>query len=324
MTGPDGRPLLSPEALIVGVDIGGTKTHLRLRNGARESDLVVPTESWRRRDWQADAAKLLAMVRDFTGANPVHALAVGANGCDDQAECLAFEEAFRAAGSGPVRVVNDAELMPAAFGLEGQIGVVAGTGSIAVCRDATGAMLVAGGWGWVIGDEGSAPSLVREAARVVALHLDCGGDPTEPLALRLFAALGIPSPARIGSRLVAQGNAMGVGRHAALVFEAADEGSALALEVISQGGTALAALVARLQSRGAQADAVVAGGSVIASQPRLWRAFSEGVARSAPGLALHLHYGPPVAGAIVLADRLAAHPLRSQRSDSSRSERSFP
>ncbi|AGT09908.1 N-acetylglucosamine kinase [Paracoccus aminophilus] len=310
MTGTDGRAPLAPEALILGVDIGGTKTHLRLRHGAHERDLIVPTADWRRREWQADASKLLAMAHDFVGGQAVDALAVGANGCDDQSECQAFEDAFRAAGAGPVRVVNDAELMPAAFGLDGQIGVVAGTGSIAVCRDSAGAMLVAGGWGWVIGDEGSAPSLVREAARTVALHLDCGGDPTEPLARQLFAALGIPSPARIGSRLVAQGNAMGVGRHAALVFDAADEGSALARQVIAEGGAALAALVQRLQMRGARADAVVAGGSVIASQPRLWQAFSDNIARLAPGLALHLHRGPPVAGAIVLADRLAAQSSR--------------
>ncbi len=54
--------------------------------------------------------------------------------------------------------------VPAAGYADG-IGVVSGTGSIAVARTAEGRMLAAGGWGWILGDEGSAPALVREAAQ---------------------------------------------------------------------------------------------------------------------------------------------------------------
>lgn len=298
---------LAPEAGVVGVDIGGTKTHLRLRSRAGERDLIIPTSDWRHRDWRRDAASLLAMVERLAGGEPVAAMGVGAHGCDDKEECQAFEDAFAAASPLPVRVVNDAELMPAALGMEMQIGIVAGTGSIAVCRTAAGEMLVAGGWGWIIGDEGSAASLVREAARTVALHLDCGGSNSDPLVRRLFAELGIPSAARIGSRLGSLGGAKEVGRHASLVFEAAQEGSPLADSVIQEGGRALAGLVARLRLRGSQATAIVAGGSVIASQPRLWEAFRAGVADACGSqMSLHLHGGPPVEGAIVLADRLAA------------------
>lgn len=197
--------------------------------------------------------------------------------------------------------------MPAAFGFERQIGVVAGTGSIAVCRTADGEMLVAGGWGWIIGDEGSAASLVREAARVVALHFDRGGTSDEPLVRHLFASLQIPSAARIGSRLGSLGSAKDVGSHASLVFDAANEGSVLADGVIREGGRALADLVARLRSRRAEATSVVAGGSVIASQPRLWDAFRAGVEDiCGTDISLFLHEGRPVEGAIVLADRLAA------------------
>ena len=298
---------LAPEASVVGVDIGGTKTHLRLRDGSGQRDLLVSTSDWRCREWQRDAHALLELVARLADGAPLAAIGVGAHGCDDKDECQAFEDALTAAGHLPIRVVNDAELMPAAFGLERQIGVVAGTGSIAVCRTIDGEMLVAGGWGWIIGDEGSAASLVREAARAVALHLDRGGTENEPLVRHLFASLEIPSAARIGSRLGSLGSAKDVGGHASLVFDAANEGSMLADAVIHEGGTALADLVARLRLRGAQATSVVAGGSVIASQPRLWDAFQAGVeAICGVELSLFLHQGPPVEGAIVLADRLAA------------------
>lgn len=298
---------LAPEASIVGVDIGGTKTHLRLRDRGGQRDLVLSTSDWRHREWHRDARSLLELVDRFTGGASLAALGVGAHGCDDKEECEAFEDALRARSHLPIRVVNDAELMPAAFGFERQIGVVAGTGSIAVCRTAGGEMLVAGGWGWIIGDEGSAASLVRDAARAVALHLDRGGASDEPLVRHLFASLEIPSAARIGSRLGSLGNAKDVGTHASLVFDAANEGSTLADGVIREGGRALADLVARLRLRGAEATSVVAGGSVIASQPRLWDAFCAGVEEiCGADISLFLNEGPPVEGAIVLADRLAA------------------
>ncbi len=304
---------LAPEASVVGVDIGGTKTHLRLRHRGSERDLVVPTSDWRHREWQRDAHNLVELVERFAEGVSLAAMGIGAHGCDDKSECDAFEAAFRVATPVLVRVVNDAELMPAAFGFERQIGVVAGTGSIAVCRTTEGEMLVAGGWGWIIGDEGSAASLVREAARIVALHLDRGGSQTEPLVRRLFKELAIPSAARIGSRLGSLGGAKEVGRHATLVFDAAEEGSVLAGAVIREGGRALADLVARLKLRGSGADAVVAGGSVIASQPLLWEAFRSAVeAACGPDISLRLHQGPPVDGAVVLADRLAAQQLEKQ------------
>lgn len=302
---------LAPAADIIGIDIGGTKTHLRLRSHLGERDLVLPTSEWRHRHWQRDANALIEIAMSFAKGAPLAAIGIGAHGCDDKDECDAFEHAFNHATPLPVRVVNDAELMPAAFGLEQQIGVVAGTGSIAVCRTAEGEMLVAGGWGWIIGDEGSAASLIRDAARAVALHLDRGQSEDEPLVRRLFAALDIPSAARIGSRLGSLGGAKEVGSHASLIFEAADEGSVLADGVIRENGHALAELTGRLRLRGSRATAVVAGGGVIASQPRLWTAFRSGVREIwGPDMALHLHEGPPVEGAIVLADRLAAERTR--------------
>lgn len=296
------------QPILIGVDIGGTKTHLRRLGPDGVKDLIVPSSSWRVRDWTADARALLGIVESLVTRENISAMAIGAHGCDDADECRAFENAFSALVPCRVQVVNDAELMPAAFDLVGQIGLVAGTGSIAVCRGEDGAMRVAGGWGWIIGDEGSAASLVREAARVVADHCDNGGALDEPLTRRLFDGLGIPSPARIGSRLGQLGNAANVGSHAHIVFDAADAGSHLADRVIREGGAALAALVARLVNNGAPAHTAVAGGSVIAHQPRLWQAFATALELLCQGrISSKLFTGAPVEGACRLALRLTRH-----------------
>jgi glucosamine kinase len=297
----------------IGIDIGGTKTHLRIAGRtADRPELVLPTAEWRVRQWDKDAESLLAIARDFAAGAPIAAIAVGAHGCDDQSECDVFKTALAARAGFPVQVVNDAELLPAALGMAHEIGLVAGTGSIAVQRTRSGRMLVAGGWGWVIGDEGSAPGLVREAGRAVARHLESGGAADEPLVRNLFAALEIRSSARIGSAITRCGSATALGRHAPILFQAAEAGSELAHAVIREAGCGLAALIGRLQRQGADAEVVVAGGGVIAAQPLLWASFQEEVAtRFAGRITPKLYSGAPVDGACRLVETLISVPSPS-------------
>lgn len=293
-------------ALEIGIDIGGTKTHLRAYDKAGSPhDFILPTAEWRVRNWEKDAVALLAIAEKFAEGAQISGIAVGAHGCDNADECTAFQTALERHAAFPVQVVNDAELLPAALGLSNEIGLVAGTGSIAVSRTGEGRMLVAGGWGWIIGDEGSASGLMREAGRAVALHLDYGGLADEPLVTLLFKALGITSSARIGSSIGSSGGASALGSHAHIIFEAASMGSLLARQVIRDGAKELADLVARLKHKGSEATTVVAGGSVIASQPMLWTAFADQIATRFTGhVAARLYLGPPVEGACRLATRL--------------------
>ena len=299
---------LTGRPLIVGIDIGGTKTHLRAQplQGGAPRDLILPSSDWRVRDWGVDAARLLNLTAGLAEGAPIAAIGIGAHGCDDAEECRAFQDALAARSPVPLSVVNDAELMPLALGLHGQIGVVAGTGSIAVCRPSPEVMLIAGGWGWIVGDEGSAASLVREAVRAVARHFDEGGTRSEPLVEAIFDSLRVPTIPRLGSTLADLHSAAAVGRHASAVFEAASAGSTLAAQVIREGGLSLARLAAVLNQRGAGASHAVAGGSVIAGQPALWAAFADGLAaETGERITPHLFTGKPVEGACHIAAQLA-------------------
>jgi glucosamine kinase len=293
--------------LIAGVDIGGTKTSIMLARGRPIAELTLATDDWRVRTSDADA-RALARVLDGLcadhglSARELAATVVGAHGCDTGKQCRIFQADLSRELPGIVQVYNDSELMGPAAGYFGGIGVVAGTGSIAVARTQAGEMLVAGGWGWILGDEGSAPALVRDAARAIRGAIDAGGG-ADPLTDALMRELGTNDPTMLGRLLNDTRSAVIWGRYANAVFAAADAGSVLAQNVITQGGAALAALVGVLIKRGADAGSVVAGGGVIVEQPRLMKAFAAAMNVISPSSEVVLLRAPPVTGALALAER---------------------
>ena len=296
------------KTVIAGVDIGGTKTRVMLAQGGKPvADRTVPTDSWRIRQVDPDGIALAGLVKELCAeaglaAEDLGAMVVGAHGCDTDAQCREFQASLARHLRGIVQVVNDSELMGPAAGYFGGVSVVAGTGSIAVARTPEGRMLVAGGWGWILGDEGSAPALVRDAARAIRHAIDAG-DAKDPLTDALMAELGTDDPTMLGRLLNDTRSAVIWGRYASAVFAAADAGSRLSQAVIAEGGAALAELVAVLIRRGADASSVVAGGGVIVEQPRLMEAFGAAMRGVSAESKVVLLREPPVMGALALAER---------------------
>ncbi|HTJ56920.1 MAG TPA: ATPase [Devosiaceae bacterium] len=290
--------------MLVGVDIGGTKTHIRWSRGGVDQDSIVPTADWRRTGNVEDAGVLLDLIKQGPAGALPSAIGIGAHSCDTERDCYAFAQALAALTPTPLRVVNDGELLPYAAGLDGGIGVVVGTGSIAVARRAADdVMLVAGGWGWILGDEGSAPAIVREAAKAIRESIDLGREP-DGLYDALRLSLGTQSFAHFGRRLNELRGAVGWGEHASAVFEAAAAGSELAVGVIHRAAQALALLVERLVERGASPTEVVAAGGVVVAQPLLFRLFQDELHCVLPMTRLTLLREAPVGGAVAIARRL--------------------
>ena len=92
-------------------------------------------------------------------------------------------------------ITNDAELLLAAGTPEGWgVAIVAGTGSIAFGRAPDGRIDRAGGWGHILGDEGSAYGIVTDALRASARAADQRG-PHTVLLERFLHKLDLKSPA---------------------------------------------------------------------------------------------------------------------------------
>ncbi|MEU3888934.1 BadF/BadG/BcrA/BcrD ATPase family protein [Streptomyces sp. NPDC029041] len=292
--------------LVFGIDVGGTKTHLRAYAGDhRVVDHVRSSAGWRPHDPAAAVGRLTGLVRETlpAGARP-SALAVGAHACETPRQCARIRDGLERAFGVPVLVVGDAELLVPAAGLAKGVGLVAGTGSVAVGRLPDGTAVQVGGWGAVLGDEGGAAGLVREAARAVWAAHDRGEEPDE-LALGLVASLGVPEVPALGAALESAADVSAEwGRHAPVVFTAAEAGSTLARAVIAEAGRSLAALVARLAARGAVVDDVVVAGGTVLSQPALYDALTAALADTVPAARTRPLREPPVEGAVALARSL--------------------
>jgi N-acetylglucosamine kinase-like BadF-type ATPase len=288
--------------LTVGVDVGGTKTHLALSTG---EERVVPSADWHRSGLDRVAQGIAGLLWSTTTAQPV-ALAVGSHGCNDRPLCARLERSLRGhLGDLPILVVNDAELLLPSVRASAGVGLISGTGSVAVAYHPDGEMVIAGGWGGYIGDEGSSTGMFRDAARAVAEAYD-RGDPKDPLVAILCAALEIDHLRELPRVLDTFVSPPAWAHLTPGVFsQAIEQRSSLIGSVIEQQALGLATLIARVRDRGAAVDTVVAAGGVVVNADWFEDALRGALARVSPGSELVVLREPPVVGALNLAADLA-------------------
>ncbi|MCS7021413.1 MAG: hypothetical protein NZ703_04730 [Gemmataceae bacterium] len=139
-----------------------------------------------------------AVAAAFTAAGirrqPVLAAALGLAGIDLDGEDVIRGWADLVNLCERLIVVNDAHLLFAAGTPQGWgLAVIAGTGSIAYTRTAGGNYDRTGGWGWLLGDEGSAFQIGLRALRTICRIVDGIGSSTA-LTAAILQRLGSAEP----------------------------------------------------------------------------------------------------------------------------------
>jgi N-acetylglucosamine kinase-like BadF-type ATPase len=285
---------------VIGVDIGGSKTHaIRAVDGTPVAEAVAGSANIAAVG-EAEAGRQLAAVIGQLDPRGVEAVCAGAAGADGTGSIGTITRLIADLVPGArVSVVHDARLVLAAEGLDAGVALIAGTGSVAWGRRADGAEARAGGWGHLLGDEGSGYHVALDAVRHALARMD-SGEPADRLTDAIVARCGLTDRTELIDFVYANQDKRYWAERAGVVAELAADGDPAAGAVLAAAADALAALAARVLGRLDLPGPVVLGGGFAVHQPLLQRAVRERLA----GRDVRVLSHAPAVGAVRLAAAL--------------------
>lgn len=286
---------------VVGLDVGGTRSSGRLCEGGRvlaEAEAGAANAAAVGQDRaEQTLLEVVEQLRSLAGNGPIAALCAGVAGADAPRQReMALAVLRRLVPGARALVVHDSRLVLAAADLDDGIVLIAGTGSIA-SGWAAGREARAGGWGHLLGDEGSGYWVTREAVRRVLAAQDQGLAPG-PLARALLAATSTSEPLEVAHALHDRREPSAWAAHAAVALRAEPGLAAVA-------GRELAMQAATVAGRlNLPHGPVVLAGGLLLHEADVERSLREELARRLPGAEVRRLEAPPVAGAVRLAEAL--------------------
>lgn len=298
--------------LVLGLDIGGTSSRAQVGdlNGRVVGSGTAGGGNPNSHPPEDAVAQVTAAARAALGdldGRAVRAAVLGMAGVSamtDPRVAELFERGWNSLGLHcPVRVVSDCEVAFAAGTAAGAGTVlIAGTGAIAARIEDHRETASAGGHGWLLGDEGSAFWLGREAVRHALRTLDAETAPAGLARAVLVNVLdGEPGddPVRVRKQLITAVNGappIRLAELAPLVTAACADDDPAGSDIVGRAAVELADTAVRARGRG---PVVLAGGLTAAGNP-VGTALRAELGDRLPGAPLHLA-GPGAAGAAWLA-----------------------
>lgn len=309
---------MTKKAIVIGIDGGGTRTRcvvadlsgrlLGMGKAGPSNYHSVGLETAAANLEQAVREALAKADRSVADVTAVYAGLAGAGRPEDRAQLTPLFDFVQPAR---VEVTNDG-VVALEGALDGAPGVilVAGTGSIALGKAADGSIHRVGGWGWVLGDEGSGFDIGRGALVAALAALDQRG-PKTSLGERIVAEWQLERLDQVVGKVYADPGKvrMEIAALAPLVATAAAQGDAVAKALLVRAGVALGDLGAALLQRmalPAEIEPLVATtGGVATSNQTVRAALEERLIERIPGARLVAGRYSPAEGAVRLAIRLA-------------------
>jgi N-acetylglucosamine kinase-like BadF-type ATPase len=295
---------------VIGIDAGGTKTvcYLADETGRRLAESRGGGANLQAIGELGVEKVLYTVMEGAIGDRDVMPAAVclGIAGVDRPADAETVRTIMRRIGfKSRVLVVNDALVALEAGAPQAPgVVVVSGTGSIAYGRNAANEAARAGGWGYVLGDEGSGYWIGRAALRAVLREADQRGPKTglTPLLLHHF---GIEQAQELLHEVYHQGlKPSAIGSLAACVYDAFTRGDEIAIGILRAAASELEAaglsVARRLGLVGTAFDFVLSGGIFVAV-PWLREELQRRLPVASPGSRATLLAVEPAVGAVSLA-----------------------
>ena len=240
---------------VLGIDVGGTKTVCLL---ADEDGRVIAEGHEEGANLQGAGELALekvlhsVMERTLEGTDVFpSAICLGIAGVDRASDEVVVRGIMSRIGyKARILIVNDALIaLEAGVGDGAGIVIVSGTGSIAYGRNEHGEASRAGGWGYVLGDEGSGYWIGRLALRAVVRHADGRGRVTS-LTPRLLEHFGVQRAAELIHQVYHEElSPRSIAAAAQYVQHARDEGDVVATGILHRAADELMAAATAVMTR---------------------------------------------------------------------------
>jgi N-acetylglucosamine kinase-like BadF-type ATPase len=259
---------------IIGLDIGGTKTHgIKIMDGSVVDERLVGSSNTQNVSVETAALNLSLLLEGFEAATAAH-IYVGAGGMDTDTDKAALRHLIspHAPDTG-ITIVHDTRLILAAAGADAGIAVIAGTGSAAWGVTADGREARAGGWGYLLGDEGSGYWLGREAVRH-SLHRSNLGLSDDELTTALLGSCGLGSAEELIRLFHGNKDRTYWADKSRLVFDCARRGNPASRKLVDHASRSLADQALQVAARLRMQGPVVLGGGLGLNQPALQESFT--------------------------------------------------
>jgi N-acetylglucosamine kinase-like BadF-type ATPase len=300
------------EAFFFGIDGGGT--HSRLAIVDRRGTVLARTEAGSTNIYSVSKeavfehlAELLvpALKAAGLGKENLAAGCIGSAGLGREGERRIFRGFFDSllGPQTPVKLCNDGEILLCG-GLEGLEGycLISGTGSMALGRSADGRMVRAGGFGYMLGDEGAAAWIGKTAIARILRSLE-GRDLPSSMLEAILEKTRLTQSADLIQYVHHGADKAQVAAVAPVVTAAARKGDPLALDILHSGAAELVLLVQSVldQSPWIKNLTLVLAGGVIEHDEILSGKLRESLSAGFPRLALTSPRGSALEGACLLA-----------------------
>lgn len=301
-------------SVYLAVDAGGTKTECVIADDERVLARVTGETVKIMQVGAAEATSRLRHLLEEASAIakvPLYLVTracMGLAGISSEGVRAWAEECLGDLMTGELVLTGDEEIaLEAAFGEGPGVLVIAGTGSNVVGRCSNGSRMTAGGWGPMLGDEGSGHWIGLEGIRSGLRALDRGVPSC--LLKEVYAAWGIHSlPA-----LVAKANGRPRPDFAILaesVARCAGQGDVLAQSVLTRAGEELAAqvgvVISKMRAAGCDdrdMERIAFTGSVLARIQAVHAAMTESLAMTHQQIRVDTRATEPIEGALARARR---------------------
>jgi N-acetylglucosamine kinase-like BadF-type ATPase len=298
--------------LCIGLDVGGSKTEL-LASRSRDDErirLTGPGANIQRIGIEASARTLADLIqralRQYAAPQLASVCAgiAGAGRASDQDALAQHLLTLLDLSPAPhVQIVHDAQIaLEAAFNEGSGMIVIVGTGSVVFARTQDGTLMRTGGWGYLLGDEGSGFALGQSGLRAVAHAID-GGPPTM-LQQQVADQYGLDTR----DQLIHQ-----VYQHdwpmqdvAPLVIEAALDGDAVARQIVDDQTDQLTCQVEWLIGRCDETEPRIALMGGLIRETHYAKVLQRTLTERLPNWSVQTLDQRPVVGALRLATRMPA------------------